>query len=311
MGSNEPGHTARVTALTVVQGALPASASHDGFMTADSEPQLIVLTDAEDLAELHDRVLAPSFPESELMKRSDFLNECAAGHLNTFAVRRNGALIAGAVSSGAIEPGGVILLVYLAIAPGQRGGGIGSALLTGAVRSWVTDLSPSYVLAEVEHPAYHHASEHHGDPAARVRFYARHSGQVLAVPYFQPGIGPTGPRVPAMLLLTLFVDDAMRIDPATRATVRGSAVDGGPSVSDGTAVDHSEAPELVVASPLRAFLRENLLESEGVERDDAETRALFAAVRGDAVGLWPADGLDQVPVSFAQDSSLDGTPGSA
>ena len=65
------------------------------------------------------------------------------------------------------------------------------------------DESVSVVLAEVEHPGHHEASEQHGDPTARLRFYGRLGGLILDVPYFQPPISDEEDPVYAMLLLAL------------------------------------------------------------------------------------------------------------
>ena len=182
----------------------------------------------------------------------------------------------GAVGS-ACEPGGVVLLVYLAIAPGGRGGGIGGALLDGAVARWVADLSPGLVLAEVEHPDHHTASPEHGDPAARLRFYARHGARLLAVPYFQPGIGPHGARVPALLLVTLYVDPAL----------------------ESTRLDEATGPVTEVsAPPLREFLVDNLRSSEGTLREDVAVQRLLDSVSGTSVPLLAPAELDRVPVGL-------------
>ncbi|MBD7950854.1 hypothetical protein [Oerskovia rustica] len=182
-----------------------------------------------------------------------------------------GRVVAGVVGSWSAEAR-VLLVQYLAIAPGRRGGGIGAALLGAAVAAWLKDLHPVMVLGEVEHPRFHAASEAHGDPEARLRFYARHGGRVLAVPYFQPGNEPGAERVPALLLMTLATEDP-------------------------------EAAS-VPAAPLRAFLREYFEASEGSLANDAPTRALLDAVSGDRVALLGVDELDHVPVGLLDGSSL-------
>ncbi|RXR28043.1 hypothetical protein EQW78_04000 [Oerskovia turbata] len=182
-----------------------------------------------------------------------------------------GRVVAGVVGSWSAEAR-VLLVQYLAIAPGRRGGGIGAALLGAAVAAWREDLRPVMVLGEVEHPQFHSASEAHGDPEARLRFYARHGGRVLAVPYFQPGNEPGAERVPALLLMTLA----------------------------------TESPEStsVPAAPLRTFLREYIEASEGSLADDAPTRALLDATSGDRVELLGVDELDRVPVGLLDGPSL-------
>ncbi|MET7136136.1 hypothetical protein MT994_18725 [Cellulosimicrobium sp. MI9406] len=144
---------------------------------------------------------------------------------------------------------------------------MGRRLVTTALDDWRA-LDPLVVVGEVEHPAHHTGSEAHGDPVARLRFYARLGARVLALPYFQPGDGPGGERVPALLLVSFPL---------------------GPHA----------AGDDVPAAPLRAFLAENLRESEGTLADDAATRRLLDAAGGDRVRLVDPDdpaALATVPV---------------
>lgn len=207
----------------------------------------------------HD-VLAPSFPPAELVPLDVLLADGSDGRHAALGVVRDGRVVAGIV--GSWSPASRVLLVdYLAIAPGGRGGGVGGALLSQAVRRWLDELDPALVVAEVEHPAHHEASERHGDPAARLRFYARHGGRVLDLPYFQPGMtGPGSPRVPALLLVALAAQTA------------------------GAGADR------VPAAPVRAFLTDHLVACEGTLADDGATRRLLAAASRDTVRLVdPAD----------------------
>lgn len=219
------------------------------------------------LRSLYRDVLAPSFPPAELVDERTFLAGHDAGRLRSLGVVRDGRVVAGVV--GQWFPDARVLLVqYLAIAPGARGCGIGSRLVTAAVASWRA-LEPLLVVAEVEHPDHHTGSEAHGDPVARLRFYARLGARVLALPYFQPGGGPGGERVPALLLMSLPLDAATGASGASRRW--GGSGD-------------------VPASPVRTFLEANLRSSEGVLAHDAATRRLLDAARGDRVALVdPAD----------------------
>ena len=252
--------------------------SDDGRMSDTTPPapiELVDLVDPADLTQLHEHVLAPSFPPAELIDLDELVDGCASGRLRALGVRRDGQVVAGAVGS-ACAPGGIVLLVYLAIAPSARGGGIGGALLDGAVERWVAEFSPGFVLAEVEHPDYHPASPEHGDPVARLRFYERHGARLLAVPYFQPGIGPHGRRVPALLLAALSVDPALVSTRAAGAVERVSEVS---------------------APPLRDFLVAYLRGSEGTLRQDAAVRALLDSVSGQSVPLLAPADLGMVPVA--------------
>jgi len=249
-------------------------------------PVVVPLRSVEQLTELYQDVLRPSFPPAELVSLPSFLEDHAAGRLESLGVVEVPDGAAPVSGPGAVGPGRVVagvvgswsagarvlLVQYLAIAPGRRGGGIGAALLGAAVSAWQEELRPAMVLGEVEHPRFHAASEAHGDPEARLRFYARHGGRVLAVPYFQPGTSPGADRVPALLLMTLATEDP-----------------------DATSVP---------AAPLRTFLREYLADSEGSVADDAPTRALLDSVAGERVALLGTDELDRVPVGLLDASSL-------
>lgn len=263
---------------TTGPGAGPETSPRTGV---DLEP----LVTAADLEELHRDVLSPSFPPEELESVESLVEGCRLGRTRALGVRRDGRVVAGAVAAGSAAPGDVMLLVYLAIAPGQRGGGIGGALLDAAVQTWVEESSPGLLVAEVEHPDHHEASEAHGDPAARLRFYARHGARVLAVPYFQPGLGAAGARVPALMLCTLHVAPE--------------------AVADGPA----DAPTAVDAGPLRDFLTSYLVGSEGSLRDDADTRALLDSVSGPSVRLVDPADLAGVPVGMAWATTSTRAPG--
>ncbi|WP_175008298.1 GNAT family N-acetyltransferase [Cellulosimicrobium sp. TH-20] len=229
-------------------------------------PAVVPLTDPDLLRSLHRDVLAPSFPPAELVDEQELLDAHASGRLRSLGVVEEGRVVAGVVGEWFADAR-VLLVLYLAIAPGRRGGGVGGRLVTAALEDWRT-LDPLVVVGEVEHPAHHAGSEAYGDPVARLRFYARLGARVLALPYFQPGDGPGGERVPALLLVSF------PLGPHT-------------------------AGDDVPAAPLRAFLAENLRESEGTLADDAAARRLLDAAGGDSVRLVDPDdpaALATVPV---------------
>nr|WP_167405815.1 GNAT family N-acetyltransferase [Sphaerisporangium cinnabarinum] len=229
-------------------------------------PAVVPLTDPALLRSLHRDVLTPSFPPAELVDEQELLDAHASGRLRSLGVVEEGRVVAGVVGEWFADAR-VLLVLYLAIAPGRRGGGVGGRLVTAALEDWRA-LDPLVVVGEVEHPAHHAGSEAYGDPVARLRFYARLGARVLALPYFQPGDGPGGERVPALLLVSFPL---------------------GPHA----------AGDDVPAAPLRAFLAENLRESEGTLADDAATRRLLDAAGGDRVRLVDPDdpaALATVPV---------------
>jgi len=251
-------------------------------------PAVVPLTTDAQLASLWRGVLEPSFPPAELMPLEDLRAGCRAGEQTALGVERDGRVTAGIVASW--SPSTRVLLVdYLAIAPGGRGGGVGGLLLDRSVAAWRAERSPALVLAEVEHPVHHPAHAQHGDPAARLRFYARHGARALALPYFQPGMGgPGSPRVPAMLLVALDVGEVRGGDPVPSDSVPGD--------------------------PVRRFLAEHLVACEGSLVDDDATRRLLGAASADQIPLVdPADpdALAAVPVATLEGAERYAPPRSA
>jgi len=243
-----------------------------------AEPTVVPLTEAAQLDSLWRDVLEPSFPPDELTSSDDLRAGLASGELTAYGVQQDGRVVAGIVATWS-RATQVLLVDYLALAPGHRGGGVGGRLLDRSLAGWREELHPVLVLAEVEHPGHHAPHPSHGDPAARLRFYARHGARALAVPYFQPGIGgPGSPRVPAMLLVALGTDRGT--DPGTEpgtGTVPGAAV--------------------------RGFLLEHLRECEGTVPGDPAVRRLLEAAAGESVALvdpTDADALAAVPVAVLE-----------
>lgn len=246
-------------------------------VTTPEEPAVVPLATPELVRSLHRDVLTPSFPPAELMDGDELVDAHATGRLRSLGAVEDGRVVAGVVGEW-FPDARVLLVLYLAIAPGRRGGGVGARLVAAALDDWRA-LDPLLVVGEVEHPAHHVGSEAHGDPVARLRFYARLGARVLALPYFQPGDGPGGERVPALLLVSF-------------------------PLGQGTADD-------VPAAPLRAFLAENLRGSEGTLADDTATRRLLDAASGDRVALVdPADptALATAPVGLLAPSETHAPP---
>ncbi|MFE5340915.1 GNAT family N-acetyltransferase [Isoptericola sp. NPDC056578] len=235
-----------------------------------AEPTVVPLTEPAQLDSLWRHVLAPSFPPDELTSSDDLRAGLAAGGLTAYGVEQDGTVVAGIVASWS-RATQVLLVDYLALAPGHRGGGLGGRLLDRSLAGWREELHPVLVLAEVEHPGHHAPHPSHGDPAARLRFYTRHGARVLAVPYFQPGIGgPGSPRVPAMLLMAL-----------------------------GTGPGADSVP----AAAVRGFLLEHLRECEGTVPGDPAVRRLLEAAAGETVPLVDAadaEALAAVPVAVLE-----------
>lgn len=152
------------------------------------------------------QILVPSFPPDELISAAE-VQTIAAGDAGSvwLAQDEDGTILGGAVAEWD-ESTRVLLLGYLAVRPGTRGGGTGGPLYLAALASWRERFKPCLVLAEVEDPAAHDGSEAYGDPAARLRFYLNRGSRILDLPYFQPALGPEGFRIPGLLLLVLHAD---------------------------------------------------------------------------------------------------------
>ncbi|HMR48195.1 MAG TPA: hypothetical protein PKE40_03095 [Arachnia sp.] len=167
-----------------------------------TETPTFSVTDSGQLAAAYDGLLVPNFPSRELMSKHEFLEGVAAG---VASVRVSGdpdnptalAMLQQLPGTPAV------LLTYFATRADLRGKGVGSRLLARILDDVAADESVSVVLAEVEHPGHHEASEAHGDPTARLRFYGRLGGLILDVPYFQPPVSDDEEPVYAMLLLAL------------------------------------------------------------------------------------------------------------
>ena len=158
------------------------------------------------IEDFYQQVLVPSFPADELVSLEE-VQEIADGEDGSIwlAEDADGTVVAGAVAEWD-ESVRVLLLGYLAVRPGIRGGGIGGPLYLTALDSWRQRFKPCLILAEVEDPEFHGGSEDHGDPGARLRFYANRGSRILDFPYFQPALKPGAERVTGLFLIALHVD---------------------------------------------------------------------------------------------------------
>lgn len=155
------------------------------------------------LESLYTDILALSFPPDELQTAEWLRSGVADGTvLAAAAVDSSGAAIGAAI--GEWSPGArTLLLAYIAVLPGSRGGGVGGLLLSEVTDTWQKRLQPRATFAEVEHPRANSVSVAYGDPSARLRFYAQHGARALDIPYFQPSLRPGSGRVYGMLLTVL------------------------------------------------------------------------------------------------------------
>ncbi|CAM3224544.1 N-acetyltransferase [Stackebrandtia soli] len=237
-------------------------------MTTDSHVRIVHIDTSGPLwADVYRWVLAPAFPPTELLTSAGLAAALDDGAAHALAVvDRDGSPLATAVAEH-LPHSDTVLLAYLAVTGGRRGGGIGAPLLREALATWHARYRPRLILAEAEHPAAYEPTEAYGDPTGRLRFYARNGGVAVDVPYFQPTLRPGLRRHYGMVLLTF---------------PTGGAI-----------------PAAIPGAALRPFLAEQLIRTEGHVGKDAATVALFASVdRGDVRLLDPRD-TEQLPLSTA------------
>ncbi|MFC4030593.1 N-acetyltransferase [Streptomyces polygonati] len=218
---------------------------------------------------VYDDLLVTAFPPDELITRDELRSGLAGGGMLGSLVVAHDRPVGVALGEFSADSG-VLLLAYMSVRGDARSGGIGGLLMESAVRgSWQERLHPLITLAEIEHPAAHAADARRGDPSARLRFYARQGARALDTPYFQPALRPGAARVPGMLLGVL-------------ATA--------PSLAGATAIP---------SEPVRLFLTDYFVGTEGKVPDDAAARLLFEAVdRPGGIALLPMDDPALLPCAY-------------
>lgn len=204
--------------------------------------------DGPDAERVYKEILAPSFPADELCPLDSVREMASAGLGLVWTAVEDDEIVGCALGEWDADLR-IMLLAWLAVRPGRRGGGVGGPLLDAAMADWRRRHDPCLILAEVENPQRHHGSEAFGDPMARLRFYTRRGGRVLDVPYFQPALGPGQSRVHDLFLMVLHAHESFA----------------------GT------DPDTIDATVLRRYLESYEIECEGaIGTDD------------DAVRLWQA-----------------------
>ncbi|MGH3903120.1 MAG: GNAT family N-acetyltransferase [Pseudonocardiaceae bacterium] len=213
--------------------------------------------------EVHQQILMPAFPSNE-MTPLGVLQQMWAGAPPRLAVHAaldsRGQPVGCAVAQW-FPRSTVLLFAYLAVRVDWRGGGIGTSLITRAVRAWAAAYRPALVLAEVEDPRVYPCTPDQ-DPLARLRLYARLGARLLELRYVQPEVSPGAGRVRDLLLLVA------------------------QKCSAGVVSASSEVVG-VPAAVVLAFLDEYYRDSEGEAHRDAE---FLAMVR-------PLTNRDVVPLS--------------
>jgi GNAT superfamily N-acetyltransferase len=177
-----------------------------------------------ELEVFYDEILAPSFDSAELVERSELLADLAddASVTRGAIARDEAGLIIGGIVGDWFADSSVMLLSYLAARPGLRGHGIGRRLLDEILPAWTSRFGALLIVAEVENPQFYQADENHGDPEARLRFYARLGAKIVDIPYFQPALSSEQSRVHNLFLMVLSADQSVlrRDDAVDAATVR-------------------------------------------------------------------------------------------
>jgi GNAT superfamily N-acetyltransferase len=213
---------------------------------------------AELLRQLHDEVLAPSFPAEEYVPPTTI---DPADGLAVIACS-DGQVVGGAL--GVRYPASdSLLLEYLAARPGLRGSGVGSTLLAAVKERWLGPYPLTFL--ELDDPRHHSADLNHGDPAARLRFYGRFGIRLLTIPYFQPRLTPGLPRGYHLILGVI---------PPNGGT----------------------PPQAIPGDRVTAFLREYFEDCEGVPADDdPEVRWLLDAASEPQITLVSTEEFARVP----------------
>lgn len=206
---------------------------------------------------LYEEILEPSFPPEELLSEPVLRERLADGSGPILVAEDDRGRVLGCAVGEWDAESRVMLLTYLAIRPGLRGGGVGGRLLDAALTAWNAGFGPCLILAEVEDPEHFAGGiDAHGDPAARWRFYERRGGRVLDIPYFQAALRPGLERVPHLML-----------------TVLSSASEFA-----------GQAPDTVDPATLRTYLEGYQIACEGEIATDAQAQAMWQALdRADGV----------------------------
>jgi GNAT superfamily N-acetyltransferase len=210
-------------------------------------------------------ILVPSLPAGELEDVDGLAGHVEAGSTYAALALHDDVPI-GMVVADPFDQVQVLLLSYLAVRPGIRGGGVGAALLRHFLPQWRDRSESQIVLAEIEDPRAHRATDA-GDPEARVRFYQRQGYRLLPVPFVQPRVAADKDRIRGMLLAVA------------------------PDERDGD--DRPVSTKLV-----HAFLTDYFGSAEGVGvGDDPELDALLAVVErgGTHLALLRPDRYPEIP----------------
>ncbi|MBK7820420.1 MAG: hypothetical protein IPJ61_04935 [Tessaracoccus sp.] len=226
------------------------------------------VTDATELGRVYDDVLEPSFPPTELVTRDEFVAAGAAQDLDVLVARADDDGIQGVIVGA--QHGSGVLVNWLAVGGGTRGGGVGGLLLDAGLARWIGRDGVAVVLGEVERPDVFSAHPQHGDPERRLAFYARRRATVLDMPYYEPPLREGMERLRGLLLVVL------------------------------ATAEQASAPRLLTPAETGA-VRDVLLGTIGrAEPGDDETARIYAVVDDPAgLRLLPLSDYASTPLSVA------------
>ncbi|NJQ03607.1 GNAT family N-acetyltransferase [Streptomyces zingiberis] len=251
---------------------------------------------------VYDDLLRPGFPPEELFLREQLRAVPAGGRGVVTVVLDGEGAPAGAAVGEVFADSGVLLLSYLAVREDMRAAGLGGRLMAEVTGGWQRRFRPAVTLTEADHPLAHAPDDGpHGDPTRRLRFYHRHGGLALDVPYAQPALTRGGLRRYGMVLIRLAPGPAGNGAgagewPAERPGKRGLDAAGDDAAGDdagrdgaggdgaaggGTADTAGVREAAVAASPVREFAESYYFATEGPPaRTDPVLRPLWRALSG-------------------------------
>lgn len=157
---------------------------------------------ADVVEDIYRGILAPSFGPDELDPLHTILGGLAEGGAAKGLCAFDDETPVGCIVGYTYPRSRVLLIGYLAVKPGFRGGGIGHVLMDAAQQRWYGNPDVALVLAEVEDPRRHPVVGDI-DPKRRAAFYARRGAQVVVGPYFQPRLDAGKKRVYDLFLTVL------------------------------------------------------------------------------------------------------------
>lgn len=190
------------------------------FCDLGTEPDLGLLE------RLHRDVLVPSFSVDELDSVEVMARGLRGGGptqvLALAALGRDGSAL-GVVVGEVYNREHVLLLAYLAVRPGLRGRGIGTALLANAGAAWYANSDVRLAVGEAHDPRRWPQVEGE-DALSRLRFYGRFGARVLDLPFVQPALGSGRARIGGFLLLVFHVDPSVEVPCDGATCVRADLV---------------------------------------------------------------------------------------